>query len=451
MSEFVGLFHQKRHAYYSETMNTPELPWVQAHASREHSPIKIWLLTSAIILTTIFTIRLWSSSPTSTLMLPIVKASRSMRYDPALGHDNHAKTNTESFLPKRPGTMDNIKPLSAKATSSMSNVRAPNSRSGLQDLGLSVSAVNGWGNPLNYFGGTVFACFLLFAAHSLTKSTHACRQLQAFSAMSDDIVSDTTFETPRAHSRTMSFTDVGGSHQAKLELQEVVDFLKNPAKYTRLGATIPHGCLLTGLTGTGKTVLAKAVAGEAGVPCFIYSPTEFVEPPFSASARIRNMFAEAKRQCPCVVFVDELDLLGGDAVKNQLLAEMDNLAPGTVLIVLAATNRPDTLDQALVRRFDRKVVLQYPDTQERVEILEIAARNLAMAADVDYHKLASNLLGFSGEDLHNLLNEVSKFPTPNARFLLVTASSSWAVACYAPCVFVAVARLRVPPIVPCWT
>eukprot|EP00667_Euglena_gracilis_P000833 EG_transcript_833 len=220
------------------------------------------------------------------------------------------------------------------------------------------------------------------------------------------IVDDTLV---RRREETITFAEVGGSRRAKEELQEFVDFLKNPDKYARLGAKIPKGCLITGPPGTGKTLLAKAVAGEAGVPCYIYSPNDFVEPPYSASVRIRRIFEEAKKSLAAVVFIDDLDGMSQDMAKNQLLAEMDNLAPQEVVLVLAATHRAEDLEPVALRpgRFDRKVAVQYPDVMERIEVLELEAKRLAVADNVNFKDVAAATLGFSGKDLHNLLNEAA--------------------------------------------
>jgi len=206
-----------------------------------------------------------------------------------------------------------------------------------------------------------------------------------------------------------SFANVGGSANAKADLQEVVDFLSNPSKYTSLGAKIPKGCLLTGPSGTGKTLMAKAVASEAGVPLFTWSPTEYVESPFEASARIRKIFADAKDSTPCVIFIDELDVRTPDTVMNQLLAEMDNLDVNKVLIVLAATKNAAALEPALLRpgRFNRQVNLQYPDIEEREEILKILSTGMAMAENLDWSAIAKLTFGFSPNDLRNLLNEAA--------------------------------------------
>jgi cell division protease FtsH len=219
------------------------------------------------------------------------------------------------------------------------------------------------------------------------------------------------------------FADVAGCDGAKLELVEVVDFLKNPDKYTQLGAKIPKGCLLVGPPGTGKTLLAKAVAGEAGVPFFSCAASEFVELFVGVGAsRVRDLFEKAKAKAPCIVFIDEIDAvgrqrgagLGGgnderEQTINQLLTEMDGFEGNTGVIVLAATNRPDVLDQALLRpgRFDRQVTVDRPDVQGRVEILKVHARGKSLGKDVDLEKISRRTPGFTGADLQNLMNEAA--------------------------------------------
>ncbi|KAK9755163.1 hypothetical protein RND81_01G006300 [Saponaria officinalis] len=221
----------------------------------------------------------------------------------------------------------------------------------------------------------------------------------------------------------VTFGDVAGADQAKLELQEVVDFLKNPDKYTALGAKIPKGCLLVGPPGTGKTLLARAVAGEAGVPFFSCAASEFVELFVGVGAsRVRDLFEKAKSKAPCIVFIDEIDAvgrqrgagLGGgnderEQTINQLLTEMDGFSGNSGVIVLAATNRPDVLDSALLRpgRFDRQVTVDRPDVAGRVRILQVHSRGKALAKDVDFEKIARRTPGFTGADLQNLMNEAA--------------------------------------------
>ncbi|MGD9680251.1 MAG: ATP-dependent zinc metalloprotease FtsH [Candidatus Obscuribacterales bacterium] len=221
----------------------------------------------------------------------------------------------------------------------------------------------------------------------------------------------------------VSFSDVAGIDEAKQELQEIVDFLKSPEKFQALGARIPRGVLLVGAPGTGKTLLAKAVAGEAGVPFFSISGSDFVEMFVGVGAsRVRDLFDQAKKHAPCIVFVDEIDAvgrqrgagLGGghderEQTLNQLLVEMDGFEGTTGIIVVAATNRPDILDSALLRpgRFDRQVVIDPPDVLGREKILTVHAKGKPIAKDVDLKILAKRTPGFTGADLSNLLNEAA--------------------------------------------
>ncbi|BAS54353.1 MULTISPECIES: ATP-dependent zinc metalloprotease FtsH3 [Leptolyngbya] len=221
----------------------------------------------------------------------------------------------------------------------------------------------------------------------------------------------------------VTFNDVAGIDQAKLELNEVVDFLKNADRFTAIGAKIPKGVLLVGPPGTGKTLLAKAVAGEAGVPFFSISGSEFVEMFVGVGAsRVRDLFEQAKSNAPCIVFIDEIDAvgrqrgagLGGgnderEQTLNQLLTEMDGFEGNTGIIIIAATNRPDVLDAALLRpgRFDRQVVVDRPDYSGRLEVLNVHARGKTLSKDVDLEKIARRTPGFTGADLSNLLNEAA--------------------------------------------
>ena len=221
----------------------------------------------------------------------------------------------------------------------------------------------------------------------------------------------------------VKFNDVAGAEEAKQELTEVVEFLKDPGKFTSIGATIPKGVLLAGPPGTGKTLLAKAVAGEAGVPFFTISGSDFVEMFVGVGAsRVRDLFGQAKKNAPCILFIDEIDAvgrqrgagLGGghderEQTLNQLLVEMDGFSANEGIITLAATNRPDILDPALLRpgRFDRQVVVGRPDLRGREAILKVHARNKPMADDVDLKTIAKKTPGFTGADLSNLLNEAA--------------------------------------------
>ena len=230
-------------------------------------------------------------------------------------------------------------------------------------------------------------------------------------------------QKPEDKKDKVTFADVAGSEEAKKELEEIIDFLKDPKRFTKMGAKIPKGVLMMGSPGTGKTLLAKAVAGEADVPFFHMSGSEFVEMFVGVGAsRVRSLFQRAKKTAPAIVFIDEIDAvgrrrgagLGGshderEQTLNQILVEMDGFDPNIGVLVIAATNRPDVLDPALLRpgRFDRRVVLDQPDIQEREAILKIHAKNKPLAKDVSLRKVAERTPGFSGADLANLLNEAA--------------------------------------------
>ena len=221
----------------------------------------------------------------------------------------------------------------------------------------------------------------------------------------------------------VTFKDVAGLNEEKEELEEIVDFLKDPVRYTSLGARIPKGVILTGAPGTGKTLLAKAVAGEANVPFFSISGSDFVEMFVGVGAsRVRDMFEEAKKNAPCIIFIDEIDAvarrrgtgMGGghderEQTLNQMLVEMDGFGVNEGIIVMAATNRIDILDPAILRpgRFDRKIVVGRPDVQGRLEILQVHAAKKPLGDDVDLEKLARTSAGFTGADLENVLNEAA--------------------------------------------
>jgi cell division protease FtsH len=231
----------------------------------------------------------------------------------------------------------------------------------------------------------------------------------------------------------VTFADVAGVEEAKTELVEVVEFLKEPQRFTEIGARIPKGVLLVGPPGTGKTLLAKAVAGEAGVPFFSISGSEFVEMFVGVgSSRVRDLFDQAKKQAPCIIFIDELDAIGKSRASNgfyggndereqtlnQLLTEMDGFAAtGATVIVLAATNRPETLDPALLRpgRFDRQVLVDRPDLSGRLAILEIHSRKVKLGPDIDLKAIATRTPGFAGADLANLVNEAALLAARNKR------------------------------------
>jgi len=246
-------------------------------------------------------------------------------------------------------------------------------------------------------------------------------------------------------STKVGFDDVAGVQEAKAELQEVVEFLKNPQRFIDIGARIPRGVLLVGPPGTGKTLLAKAVAGEAGVSFFSISGSEFVELFVGAgAARVRDLFAQAKQKAPCIIFIDELDAIGKSRASggmyggndereqtlNQLLTEMDGFSVGDgTVIVLAATNRPETLDAALQRpgRFDRQVLVDRPDLSGREAILKIYAQKVKLAGDVDLHALATRTPGFAGADLANLVNEAALLAARNNRTAAIQADFNEAI------------------------
>ena len=235
----------------------------------------------------------------------------------------------------------------------------------------------------------------------------------------------------------VTFDDVAGIEEAREELQEIVEFLKDPAKFSRLGGSIPKGALLVGSPGTGKTLLARAIAGEAGVPFFTISGSDFVEMFVGVGAsRVRDMFEQAKKNAPCIVFIDEIDAVGRhrgaglgngnderEQTLNQLLVEMDGFEANEGIIIIAATNRPDVLDPALLRpgRFDRQVVVPRPDIEGRIKILGVHTRNKPLAPDVDLRTIARGTPGFSGADLQNLCNEAALIAARRAKRLIAMA------------------------------
>ena len=247
------------------------------------------------------------------------------------------------------------------------------------------------------------------------------RQVQGANTRAMSFGTSGAREYPKNSKDRITFKDVAGAREAKEELLEVVEFLRSPKKFIGLGAKIPKGVLLMGSPGTGKTLLARAVAGEANVPFFHISGSEFVEMFVGVGAsRVRDLFSRAKKNAPCIVFIDEIDAvgrqrgagLGGshderEQTLNQILVEMDGFDPNQGVIVLAATNRPDVLDPALLRpgRFDRRIVLDGPDINDRLAILELHAKNKPLAEDVQLRRIAERTPGFSGADLANLINE----------------------------------------------
>lgn len=231
--------------------------------------------------------------------------------------------------------------------------------------------------------------------------------------------------------KKVTFKDVAGAEEEKGELEEVVDFLKNPARYIEMGARIPKGLLLVGPPGTGKTLLAKAIAGEAGAPFFSISGSDFVEMFVGVGAsRVRDLFEQAKRNAPCIIFIDEIDAVGRqrgagvggghderEQTLNQLLVEMDGFGVNEGIIIVAATNRPDILDPALLRpgRFDRQIVVGAPDVKGREEILKVHARNKKLGEDANLQVLAKRTPGFSGAELENLMNEAALLAVRNRK------------------------------------
>ncbi len=290
----------------------------------------------------------------------------------------------------------------------------------LEEKGIDIS-VKGENNPSVWStlaGPIVFAIALLIIFFVIFKGIQAGgSQAMSFGKSKAKLMMDNKVK--------VTFKDVAGIDEEKQELEEIVDFLKNGEKYISLGAKIPKGVLLVGAPGTGKTLMAKAVAGEAGVPFFSISGSDFVERFVGVGAsRVRDLFEQAKKHAPCIVFIDEIDAvgrqrgagLGGghderEQTLNQLLVEMDGFDENTNIIIIAATNRPDILDNALLRpgRFDRQIAVSSPDIKGREEILKVHAKNKPLADDVDLKILAKRTPGFTGADLQNLLNEAALF------------------------------------------
>ncbi len=274
---------------------------------------------------------------------------------------------------------------------------------------------------VGFFTGTVLPLLIMFGL--LFLFYYLMMRRQGGTGGSVTSFGKSQAKASNAHDNKTTFNDVAGLKEEKRELEEVVDFLKNPKVYTQVGARIPKGVLLVGPPGTGKTLLARAVAGEAGVPFFHISGSDFVEMFVGVGAsRVRDLFGEAKKNAPCIIFIDEIDAvarrrgsgLGGghderEQTLNQILVEMDGFGVNDGIIVMAATNRVDILDPAILRpgRFDRKVFVGNPDVQGREEILKVHARNKPLAEDVDLANTARTTVGFSGADLENLLNEAA--------------------------------------------
>ncbi len=268
--------------------------------------------------------------------------------------------------------------------------------------------------PLLLIFGAFFLLFMIMNSHN-TASQGGSSKMMNFGKSRAKLSTDAD--------KKVTFADVAGLHEEKEELEEIVDFLRAPKKYTDLGARIPKGVLLVGPPGTGKTLLAKAVAGEAGVPFFSISGSDFVEMFVGVGAsRVRDLFEDAKKNAPCIVFIDEIDAvarrrgtgMGGghderEQTLNQMLVEMDGFGVNEGIIVMAATNRVDILDPAIMRpgRFDRKIVVGRPDVAGREQILNVHAKNKSLGDDVDLKQIAQTTAGFTGADLENLLNEAA--------------------------------------------
>ena len=272
-----------------------------------------------------------------------------------------------------------------------------------------------WVAFLPYLIVIIVLVILYFAMRNAANSAGGAGKINSFGKA--------RVKTPQNDKNKVLFSDVAGADEEKAELEEVVEFLKSPGKFSKLGAKIPHGVLLVGPPGTGKTLLAKAVAGEAEVPFFSISGSDFVEMYVGVGAsRVRDLFETARKAPASIVFIDEIDAvgrhrgagLGGghderEQTLNQLLVEMDGFGSHDGIIVIAATNRPDILDPALLRpgRFDRQITVNYPDIKGREEILHVHARGKKFEDEVDFEKIAQTTAGFTGADLQNLLNEAA--------------------------------------------
>ncbi len=284
----------------------------------------------------------------------------------------------------------------------------------------------------NYKSGTSNSWFVSLLPSLLLTLGFVVLMVVMFKKMNNSITSENNramnFGKARVkrgddETKKVTFQDVAGADEEKEELTEIVEFLKSPSEFSKLGARIPKGVLLVGPPGTGKTLLARAVAGEANAPFFSISGSDFVEMYVGVGAsRVRDLFKEAKKSQPSIIFIDEIDAVGRhrgagmggghderEQTLNQLLVEMDGFGANEGVIVIAATNRPDILDPALLRpgRFDRQVTVGYPDVKGREEILQVHAKNKPLAPDVDLHQIAATTVGFTGADLENLLNEAA--------------------------------------------
>jgi ATP-dependent metalloprotease len=276
------------------------------------------------------------------------------------------------------------------------------------------------------FGVTLF--FLFFIISIMEETTGVLKSVPAHGEVK-----------PQQHTPRVKFEDVKGVDAAKDDLQELVQFLEDPQKFTSLGGKLPKGVLLTGPPGTGKTLLARAVAGEAGVPFFFMSGSEFDEMYVGLGARrMRDLFASARAKAPAIIFIDEIDAVGSrrnprdqhymKQTLNQLLVEMDGFKQSSGIIVIGATNFPQLLDKALTRpgRFDKTVVVSLPDVHGRVEILEHHAKNVVLGPDVDFKRIARTTTGFSGADLENLVNQAAVRGSRERASVVTAAHFEWA-------------------------
>lgn len=317
---------------------------------------------------------------------------------------------------------ENVKPLEVKKELNQSFSELMNNfgvaSEKLQKIEVEVKEESGF----NYWLGLLLP-FLLPLVIVLVIIYFMTRQVQGMNNKAMGFGQSSARQSKANDKHKKTFKDVAGAREAKEELQEIVEFLRDPKKFTAMGAKIPKGVLLMGSPGTGKTLLAKAIAGEANVPFFSISGSEFVEMFVGVGAsRVRDLFNKAKKAAPAIVFIDEIDAvgrkrgagLGGshderEQTLNQILVEMDGFDPNLGVIIIAATNRPDVLDPALLRpgRFDRRVVIDMPDIADREEILQVHAKNKPLVKEVNLHELAERTPGFSGADLANLLNEAA--------------------------------------------
>ena len=310
-------------------------------------------------------------------------------------------------LPSVSGIMNIVNSLAAQNAISVNTV-APSKASSMLSIGATIITV-------------IIIAVLMFVLFQQMKGGSGGGKVMNFGKSRAKLHTDAD--------KKYTFADVAGLDEEKAEVEEVVQFLKEPKKFTDLGARIPKGILMVGPPGTGKTLLAKAIAGEAGVPFFSISGSDFVEMFVGVGAsRVRDLFDQAKRNTPCLVFIDEIDAvgrqrgagLGGghderEQTLNQLLVEMDGFGVNEGIIIMAATNRPDILDPALLRpgRFDRQLVVGAPDVKGREEILKVHAKGKKMASDVDLKEIAQTTQGFTGADLENFLNEAALLAVRN--------------------------------------